>query len=155
MPRQMKITAVIRSPRIARRNIVWWARILFAVAVASPRTISLLGIYSRVNGAVNTIDKYTAPAMRAAFLVGCMRASPFSFWKSVESERSAITPQPDCCSDECDSERQADPELRCAEIFSRRERHGANPAHAEGKRFGGDCEQRQHRPKKCRAPRHA
>src|SRR2546429_7010993 len=79
MPRQMKITAVIRSPRIARRNIVWWARILFAVAVASPRTISLLGIYSRVNGAVNTIDKYTAPAMRAAFLVGCMRASPFSF----------------------------------------------------------------------------
>src|SRR5436190_1892106 len=72
MPRQMKITAVKRSPRIARRNIVSCARMLLAVAVASPRTMSLLGIYSRVNGAVNTIERYTAPAMRAALSVGCM-----------------------------------------------------------------------------------
>jgi hypothetical protein len=37
--------------------------------------MSLLGMYKSVNGAVNTIDKYKAPAMRAALTVGCIICS--------------------------------------------------------------------------------
>ena len=52
---------------------------LFAVAVALPRTISLPGTYKRLKGAVSTSDRYTAPAMRAALSVGCMVFQFFSF----------------------------------------------------------------------------
>ena len=50
---------------------------LLAVAAAFPRTISLPGTYKRLKGAVSTSDRYTAPATRAAFLVGCIGVSFF------------------------------------------------------------------------------
>src|SRR5713101_5845748 len=60
---------------------------LFAVAVAFPRSISLPGTYKRLKGAVSTSDKYTAPATRAALSVGCIgffvrpaRSFRFSAW---------------------------------------------------------------------------
>src|SRR6266699_5310391 len=50
----------------------------------------------RLIGPVSTMDRYTAPAMRAAFLVGCMNFS-FVSRSADESNWSSVAMQPDCC----------------------------------------------------------
>src|ERR1700730_5922137 len=111
---------------------------LFAVAVAFPRTISLPGTYKRLKGAVSTSDKYTAPATRAALSVGCIGffvrpARSFRFsaldvgcWALAvcfipESNRPPIAAQPDCCEEECRRKCQPEPETWRAQEFSRSE----------------------------------
>src|SRR5947208_15271976 len=59
--------------------------------------------------------------MRAALLVGCIRFSFSAFKFSVflrASDGSAITAQPDCCSEECRGHNDPDPETWRAQISS-------------------------------------
>src|SRR5438876_10076471 len=76
----------------------------------------------RLIGPVSTMDRYTAPAMRAAFLVGCMNFS-FVSRSADESNWSSVAMQPDCCGEECGGKCQPDPEAGRAQKFSRSQLH--------------------------------
>src|SRR5437867_7261442 len=78
--------------------------------------------------------------MRAAFLIGCM-VFPFCSWKSVESQRSAIATQPDCCGDKHCGEEQPQPQARRTEVLSRRQRWAVDRVHGKGE--GLRCESHQ------------
>src|SRR5438874_2323140 len=115
--------------------------------------------------------------MRAAFLIGCMRVSPFCSWKSVESEWAAITTQPDCCGDKHCREEQPQPQARRTEVLSRRQRWAVDRVHVKSEGLRREShqtifqhrgkmrsaerdlfkkpnrEKRHYRAKKCRPPR--
>ena len=76
----------------------------------------------RLIGPVSTMDRYTAPAMRAAFLVGCMNFS-FVSTSADESNWPSVAMQPDCCGEECGGKCQPDPEAGRAQKFSRSQLH--------------------------------
>src|ERR1700730_17306924 len=97
---------------------------LFAVAAAFPRTMSLPGIYKRLKGAVSTSERYTAPAMRAALSVGCIRfcLSGFQCFSSQRFlNRPSVTAHASGSHYKCRGEEQPDPEARRGHISSRSE----------------------------------
>src|SRR4030095_7242664 len=76
--------------------------------------------------------------MRAAFLVGCMRASPFCSWKSVESERSTIATEPDCYRDEYHGNHHSKPKTGRAQVCGGGELWAVDRVHLKG-----ECSRRE------------
>src|SRR6266853_6447702 len=99
------------------------------------------------------IDRYIAPAMRAAFLSGCIgyfvwvqgrapsRPTSKKIFRHIKSQRPAIAAQSNRARDECRCKDQPNPEAGTAQIFSRSQRHRADGMSVEGERFGSKSQQ--------------
>src|SRR5262245_39062379 len=96
----------------------------------------------RLKGAVITIDRYTAPATRAALSVGCIKSCLLCWLlRSNRSEWSAITTQSNCDSNEYHGNDQSKPKTRRAQVCAGGKLRGGDGMHL--KRKGLWCESHQ------------